>query len=81
MAMGSDFATIHHLFGHAFGDAVICWSPAGKVAVIGKLYAPRCPRGMQSSHRDSKNQVSTHKWQLDWHHLANGHYARDLGEP
>src|SRR5687767_7663339 len=22
-----------------FGEAVICWSPAGRVAVIGKLYA------------------------------------------
>jgi hypothetical protein len=36
---GADFGDDAHLGGHPFGDAVICWSPAGRVAVIGKLYA------------------------------------------
>jgi len=36
---GADFGDDGHFGGHPFGDAVICWSPAGRVAVIGKLYA------------------------------------------
>jgi len=36
---GADFGDDAHFGGHPFGDAVICWSPAGRVAVIGKLYA------------------------------------------
>jgi len=36
---GADFGDEPHLGGQPLGDAVICWSPAGRVAVIGKLYA------------------------------------------
>ena len=36
---GADFGDLPHLGGGPLGTAVICWSPGGRVAVIGKLFA------------------------------------------
>jgi hypothetical protein len=35
----ADFGDELHLFGAPQGDAVVCWSGDGRVAVIGKIYA------------------------------------------
>lgn len=34
-----DFGDNPHMFGSPFGDAVVCWSVDGRVAVVGKVYA------------------------------------------
>ena len=36
---GADFGDLPHLGGAPLGTAVVCWSPGGRVAVIGKLFA------------------------------------------
>jgi hypothetical protein len=36
---GVDFGDLPHLAGNPVGTAVVCWSPGGRVAIIGKLFA------------------------------------------
>jgi hypothetical protein len=38
-AGGADFGDLPHLGGAPLGTAAICWSPGGRVGIIGKLFA------------------------------------------